>query len=103
MSDMPESVDPFDAIVAGFGAPQRNPDLALIVTPFASAAAVATLTGAADLDCTVISSRNGAVAAMEITPDPFAELTGSVPEEALALAKALSIITKVEVVLIVVR
>ncbi|HZK06339.1 MAG TPA: hypothetical protein VFC82_10940 [Actinomycetaceae bacterium] len=97
-------VDPFDAIVANFGMPPVQRDLALVLTPIASAEVLAGLASVAGLECTVVPSKGGAVAAMYLPEgDPFDDLTGDAPKEALALAKAISIITKIDVVLMVSR
>nr|NLD40822.1 hypothetical protein [Actinomycetales bacterium] len=108
MTERPEGeqpeIDPFEAIVAGLGASAPQRDLALIVTPFASAEALAGLAAAAGLACTVVPSESGAVAAMDLeVADPFEKLTGEPPKEALALAKAISILTRIDVVLLVSR
>ncbi len=97
-------IDPFDAIVAGLGAPAPQRDLALIVTPIVSAEALAGLAAMAGLACTVVPSSSGAVAAMDLeVADPFEKLSGEPPREAVALAKAISILTRVDVVLLVSR
>lgn len=99
-----QPIDPFEAIVAGLGEGSPPRDLALIVTPFASAEALAGLAAVAGLACTVVPSESGAVAAMDLpVADPFEQLTGEPPKEALALAKAISILTRIDVVLLVSR
>lgn len=109
MSDRPDDAgreedDLFEALVAGLGTTTPQRDLALIVTPIASAEALAGLAAVSELACTVIPSRSGAVAAMDLeVADPFERLTGQPPKEALALAKAISILTRIDVVLLVSR
>lgn len=101
----PDPDDPFAAIVAGLDlqAPTVR-DLALVITPIASAEALAGLAVMGNLHCTVVPASTGAVAAMHLDEaDPFLAVSGQPPTEALALAKAISIITKVPVMLLATR
>lgn len=78
--------------------------MALVVTPIASAQALAQLATMAGIACTVVPTRSGAVAAMHLTAaDPFEELAGNAPARPLALAKAISILTRLELLLLVCR
>lgn len=106
--------DEFERIVAGLtgdGAPEEVPaqpgpaGLAMVLTPVASAAALAGLCAMSGIACKVLPTSTGAVAAMELSPsdDPFAELDTSAPREADEFAAALSRLTHTEVVLVVAR
>lgn len=93
--------DPFDEIVAGLSAPSG---IALIITPVPSARLLGKFLEKAGLSGTVIGARSGAVLAKELPPqDPFEQLQGSLPAEPLAIAKAISILTKLELILMVAR
>lgn len=100
--------DEFERLVAGLGAdlqPAAPEDLAVVVTPVASASALAGLCAISGLSCKVLPTGAGAVAAITLAPvdDPFAALAGAVPPDADELAAALSRVTHLEVVLIVAR
>lgn len=98
--------DEFERLVAGLGeAPAHPAGLAVVVTPVASAAALAGLCAMSGLACKVLPTQRGAMAAISLAPvdDPFAALTNAVPAEAEELAGALSRLTHLEVVLVVAR
>ncbi len=97
--------DEFERLVAGLSpaVPARPHQLALVLTPVASAAALAGLCAMSGVHCTVLPSSTGAVAAIELEEDPFAGLVPGAPPEADALARTLSRLTHVEVLLLVAR
>lgn len=102
--------DEFERLVAGLGAglpaePAQPAGLAVVVTPVASASALAGLCAISGLSCKVLPTGTGAVAAISLAPveDPFAALMNAVPAEADELAGALSRLTHLEVVLVVAR
>jgi len=90
------------------------PAVAVVLTPVASASALAGLCAMQDVDVHVVPSRSGAIAVVELEPAPapagepqdwdIAELLGTtgqeVPPAADAAARALSRLTKAGVVLI---
>lgn len=101
--------DEFERLVAGLGdtaaAPAEPEGLAVVVTPVASASALAGLCAMSGLSCKVLPTETGAVAAIALPPvdDPFAALGGALPAEAHELATELSRLTHLEVVLVVAR
>lgn len=89
-----------------------HPPLALVLTPVASGPALAGLCAMSGIDVHVVPSRAGAVAALELTPEPaedggdewdIATLLGgpeAVPRPADQLARSLSRLAKTGVVLL---
>ena len=80
--------------------------IAVVLTPLASASALAALCAMSDLDCTIVPARSGAIAVKEFVSAhaewDVAELLGGVetePAEAAELAKALSRLSRGGVVL----
>lgn len=80
--------------------------IAVVLTPLASANALAALCAMSDLDCTIVPARSGAIAVKEFVSAhaewDVAELLGGVetePAEAAELAKALSRLSRGGVVL----
>lgn len=101
--------DEFQRLVAGLGEGRppeaTQPGLAVVITPVASASALAGLCAMSGLSCKVLPTASGAVAAVALAAqeDPFAALGGAIPPEADELAAALSKLTHLEVVLVVAR
>lgn len=87
-----------------------HPPLALVLTPVASAPALAGLCAMSGIDVHIVPSQAGAVAALELTPEPdapedwdIAALLGgpeAVPRPADELARTLSRLAKTGVVLL---
>lgn len=99
--------DEFERLVAGL-VPQpatRHGWIAVVLTPVASASALVGLCAMSGVNCTVVPSTTGAVAARELPPpdDPFAALVTDVPPAAEELAATLSRLTHTEVLLLVAR
>lgn len=90
---------------AAAGAGEPATQLAAVLTPVASSAALAGLLAMGQLECRVVGSSTGAVAIRELTapPDPFAEMSGQAPAEADELAATLSRLLHTDVVLLVSR
>lgn len=96
--------DEFDRLVAGLEAVPEPEGLAVVITPVASAAALAGLCAMSGLVCKVLPTATGAVAAIPLAAeDPFAALAAAIPPEADELAAALSRLTHLEVILVVAR
>lgn len=94
--------DAFDDIIGGLEAPKAR-TLALVLTPVVSARALAGLASIGKVQCTVVHSSRGAVAARVVESDPFASLAGEVPDEARGLAVAMAALSRTEVVLVLVE
>ena len=94
--------DAFDDIIGGLEAPRAR-TLALALTPVVSARALAGLASIGKVSCTVLHTDRGAIAARVVETDPFASLTGEVPDEARGLAVAMAALSRTEVVLVLVR
>ena len=106
----PEQVAEVDSLAAALNAEApRTPQavkVAVVLTPLASAEALASLCAMSDLDCTVVPSRSGAFAVKEFVSAhaewDVSELLGGAdtePAEAAELASALSRLSRAGVVL----
>ncbi|MDU0348179.1 hypothetical protein [Actinomyces sp. MRS3W] len=113
----PEQLAEVEALAAALGAGESADEsdvathpkavkIAVVLTPLASADALASLCAASGLDCTVVPARSGAVAVKEFVSAhaewDIAELLGGVdsePAEAAELAGALSRLSRAGVVL----
>lgn len=94
--------DPFDDIIGGLDAPKAR-TLALVLTPVVSAPALAGLASIGKISCTVVPTPMGAVATTVVEADPFAALSGEIPNEARGLAVAMASLSRTEVVLVLVE
>lgn len=94
--------DAFEDIIGQFDAPKER-TLALVLTPVVSARALAGLASIGKVSCTVLPTPRGAVATRVVETDPFAALTGEVPDEARGLAVAMAALARMDVVLVLVR
>ena len=98
--------EPQETPDAGAPGSPRAVKVAVVLTPLASAEALAALCAMSDLDCTIVPARSGAIAVKEFVSAhaewDVAELLGGVetePAEAAELAKALSRLSRGGVVL----
>ena len=107
----PEQAADIDALAAALDAqtpdPPRAVKVAVVLTPLASAEALATLCAMSDLDCVVVPARSGAFAVKELVSAhaewDVSELLGGAdtePAEAAELASALSRLSRAGVVLL---
>ncbi|WP_170297261.1 hypothetical protein, partial [Georgenia thermotolerans] len=107
----PGTTEPGGAPAAAPAADQRPGAIALVLTPVASAPALAGLCAMSGIDVDVVPSTSGAVAVLEVAPKPvtdewdISELVGhgggpSLPPEAEELATTLSRLARAGVVLL---